>query len=77
LYQAGTKMRFDELLQQFVPDQLPEGVFACGRVNGVFKLESRIADGQRAGLAAAAHAGHGSAGSVDVPAETESPSHAW
>jgi sarcosine oxidase subunit alpha len=77
LYQAGTRMRFDELLQQFVPEQLPEGVFACGRVNGVFKLESRIADGQRAGLAAAAHAGHGTAGSVDVPAETESPSHAW
>ncbi|WP_374339447.1 glycine cleavage T C-terminal barrel domain-containing protein [Methyloversatilis sp.] len=77
LYQAGTKMRFDDLLQQFVPDRLPEGVFACGRVNGVFNLESRILDGQRAGLAAAAHAGIGAAVSISVPPETESPSFAW
>ena len=77
LYQAGTRMRFDDLLQQFVPEQLPEGVFACGKVNGVFRLESRITDGQRAGLAAAANAGFEVSGSITVPAETESPSHAW
>lgn len=77
LYQAGTKMRFDDLLQQFVPDQLPDGVFACGRVNGVFKLESRMLDGQRAGLAAASHAGFDAGTAVVVPAETESPSFAW
>jgi sarcosine oxidase subunit alpha len=54
LYQAGTKMRFDDYLQQFVPDQLPPGVFACGRVNGVYEFEQKLRDGQRAGLAAAA-----------------------
>jgi len=64
LYQAGTRMRFDDLLQQFVPEQLPEGVFACGKVNGVFRLESRITDGQRAGLAAAANAGFEVSGSI-------------
>lgn len=77
LYQAGTRMRFDDLLQQFVPDQLPEGVFACGRVNGVYRLESRMDDGRRAGLAAAAYIGHGVAAGVTVEPEIESPSHAW
>lgn len=77
LYQAGTRMRFDESLQQFVPDALPEGVFACGRVNGVFDLAGRLADGERAGSAAAAHAGFGAARDVAVAPERESPSHAW
>jgi sarcosine oxidase, subunit alpha len=77
LYQAGTKMRFDDLLQQFVPDTLPEGVFACGRVNGLFRLESRIADGQRAGLDAAAHAGFGAPSDTRIPPESEAPSLAW
>ncbi|HEY9698881.1 MAG TPA: 2Fe-2S iron-sulfur cluster-binding protein [Trichocoleus sp.] len=54
LYQAGAKMRFDDHLQQFVPEQLPEGVFACGRVNGVYEFEQKVRDGQRAGLEAVA-----------------------
>jgi sarcosine oxidase, subunit alpha len=57
LYQAGTKMRFDPQLQQFVPDGLPVGVFACGRVNGMFEFAHKIQDGQRAGFAAAEHLG--------------------
>lgn len=77
LYQAGTRMRFDDMLQQFVPEVLPYGVFACGRVNGVHTFASRLLDGQRAGAAAAAHAGFGAGADVTVPAESESPSHAW
>jgi sarcosine oxidase subunit alpha len=77
LYQAGTKMRFDDGLQQFVPDVLPQGVFACGRVNGAYRIESRIADGRRAGAAAAAHTGFPSAIDAVIQPETESPSHAW
>ncbi|NTV11721.1 MAG: FAD-dependent oxidoreductase, partial [Zoogloea sp.] len=77
LYQAGTRMRYAQELEQFVPDLLPEGVFACGRVNGVFGLDARLADGARAGSIAAAHAGCGAALAVSVPAEPESPSHAW
>lgn len=78
LYQAGTKMRFDQGVEQFVPDQLAPGVFACGRVNGIYTLTQKFADGQRAGSAAAAHAlGRTSAASVQVAAESESPSHSW
>jgi len=75
LYQAGTKMRYDEAVHQFVPAQLPPGVFACGRVNGVHT--ARSADGERAGSAAAAHCGFGVAKAVSVPAEAASPTHPW
>jgi len=78
LYQAGTRMRFDERLQQFVPDVLPEGVFACGRVNGVFAFDGRLADGTRAGTAAAAFAlGLELPALPAVPAESGTPSHPW
>lgn len=52
LYQAGATMRFDQTLQQFVPELLPTGIFACGRVNGVFEFEKKQLDGHRAGLEA-------------------------
>jgi len=55
LYQAGTQMQFDQQLQQFVPAQLPDGIFACGRVNGVFA--HKTLDGNRAGLEAAEYLG--------------------
>ncbi len=77
LYQAGTRMRYEQSLEQFVPETLPAGVFACGRVNGVHSLEGRRLDGQRAGSAAAAHAGCGSALTIAVPAETTCPTHPW
>src|SRR3954453_11478437 len=48
LHQAGTRMLFDETIQQFVPDTLPPCVFAAGRVNGVYDLETRMRDGERA-----------------------------
>ncbi|SIT49116.1 Sarcosine oxidase alpha subunit [Paraburkholderia piptadeniae] len=81
LYQAGTKMRFDHDVEQFVPDQLPPGVFACGRVNGVYTLDSKLRDGARAGMQAAVHCGLGD-GEADGAAqlrlaEWESPSHPW
>ncbi len=53
LYQAGMRSRFDEAIQQFVPDLLPGGVFACGRVNGVHAFTDRLTDGERAGASAA------------------------
>ncbi|MEX1200127.1 MAG: FAD-dependent oxidoreductase [Methylophaga sp.] len=48
LYQAGTKMGYSYDIEQFVPEILPEGVFAAGKVNGVFNLKSRLQDGRRA-----------------------------
>ena len=53
-YQAGAKMRFDDRLQQFVPSVLPEGLLVCGRANGVYALEDKLADGEGAGAVAAA-----------------------
>ncbi len=77
LYQAGTRMRYEKSLEQFVPDGLPSGIFACGRVNGVHSLPARQLDGMRAGSAAAAHAGFGVPLAVSVPAESACPSHPW
>ncbi|MGV0026968.1 glycine cleavage T C-terminal barrel domain-containing protein [Phormidesmis priestleyi] len=79
LYQAGTKMRFDDRLQQFVPDLLPDGIFACGRVNGVFEFEKKWLDGDRAGSAAANFLGFQTKSSESGEAyrSQESPSHPW
>ncbi len=77
LYQAGTKMRFDRRLQQFVPEVLPSGVFACGRVNGVFEFDQKLIDGQRSGLEAAAYLGLAERIEVTISPEPESPSHPW
>jgi sarcosine oxidase subunit alpha len=77
LYQSGAKMRFDERTQQFVPASLPDGVFACGRVNGVYDLDARIADGARAGSAAAAFALGIAVNIPNVPADESQPSHPW
>ena len=77
LYQAGGRMRYEKSLEQFVPDTLPDGVYACGRVNGAHTLSHRRLDGQRAGSAAAAHAGYGQAQALRVPPEHECPSHPW
>lgn len=77
LYQAGTRMRYEKSLEQFVPDVLPAGIFACGRVNGVHTLAARQNDGQRAGSAAAAHAGCGYAMTIEARPETECPTHPW
>jgi sarcosine oxidase, subunit alpha len=56
LYQAGGRLAFDENVGQFTPLHLPGGVFAAGRVNGIFNLADRITDGECAGELAAAHA---------------------
>jgi sarcosine oxidase, subunit alpha len=75
LAQAGGVTRFSEELQQFVPQDLPAGLFAAGRVNGVHDFEQRLADGKRAGSHAAAHAGFGTASSAVVVRSTRRPSH--
>ena len=48
LYQSGMGVVYNNDIQQFVPNRLPKGVFAAGRVNGVFDLEARVNDGLRA-----------------------------
>jgi sarcosine oxidase subunit alpha len=61
LLQAGATLEFSDELQQFLPKSLPDGVFAAGRLNGVYEFEARLADGRRAGAEAAAHAGFAAA----------------
>jgi sarcosine oxidase, subunit alpha len=68
LLQAGATTRFTGALQQFIPCSLPAGIFAAGRLNGVYDFDARVADGARAGAAAAAHAGFGTASDADAGA---------
>lgn len=77
LYQAGTAMGWRDNVEQFAPDRLPPGVFAAGRVNGVYTLDARIQDGRRAGQEAAATLGFGQAPQQAVLAERRSPTHPW
>jgi sarcosine oxidase subunit alpha len=71
LYQAGSKMRFDHDCQQFVPDSLLAGVFAAGRINGIYGLQDCLADGERAALAALGKT------SADALRVTPEASHPW
>ena len=68
--QAGVTFKYYSQLEQFVPDFLPEGVFAAGRVNGVYDQSDRMTDGRRAGLAAARFLGLSSETPPDVPRHT-------
>jgi sarcosine oxidase subunit alpha len=77
LYQAGTRMRFDDTIQQFVPDALPPGVFAAGRVNGIYAREDRMHDGVRAGREAARHLGFTTAAAPAVARAASSPNHPY
>ena len=78
LYQAGTSMGWSDAVQQFVPATLPAGIFACGRVNGVYDSAAKALDGQRAGMLAAAHCGFTSPKDVPrVPEALRCPSHPW
>ncbi|MEA3642394.1 MAG: glycine cleavage T C-terminal barrel domain-containing protein [Lamprobacter sp.] len=54
LYQAGATLEYSKTLEQFVPLELPPGIQAAGRVNGVFELHAQIEDGRRAARAALA-----------------------
>lgn len=77
LYQAGTGMQFLGAVQQFVPSRLPQGLFAAGKVNGVFDFDQRMRDGARAATEAARYLGI-EAPQVDVQKHTGvSPSHAY
>jgi len=78
LHQAGARMKYQQNLEQFVPAELPAGVYACGKINGVYGLRERIADGTDAGACAAASLGSGGA-RLRAPAAMpdESPTHAY
>jgi len=78
LRQGRTRMSYSEALEQYVPDALAPGMFAAGRVNGIYGLEDQLQDGERAGLAAAAHCGMQARTLVPAPRhEGPPPSHPY
>ena len=77
LYQAGTAMQFDYAVQQFVPSRIPDGIFAAGKVNGIFELEQRINDAKRAANEALRYLGLSAPEVVTERHVGASPSHAY
>lgn len=77
LYQAGTGMQFDYGVEQFVPSRLPDGVFAAGKVNGVFNLDQRMRDGARAANDVLRYLGHQATQLAAEKHNGSSPSHAY
>ncbi len=79
LHQARAQLAWSEELGQFLPEQLPAGLYACGKVNGVFGLAERIADGQDAGTCAAGRlaGAHCARAAAPTPAAAECPTHAY
>lgn len=78
LYQSGMKVKYNNEIEQFIPESLPKGIFAAGKVNGIYDLEQRIADGARAAAEAMRHMGMDNAPDIPVQAHrTESPSHPY
>jgi len=72
LRQVRTRMAYDTALEQFVPKDLPSGIFAAGRLNGVYGLDARLHDGRRAAAQACDHIGLGGVGpSSSSPKVTE------
>jgi len=76
LLQAGATLDFHLSSQQHLPESMPPGVFAAGRLNGVHDIAARIADGHGAGTAAAAHALGGTPSRSARPQSTRAVSHA-
>ncbi len=59
LYQSGGRMAYDEARGEFLPDALPAGVFAAGRVAGAYDLARQTEQGRLRGRQAARYAGCG------------------
>ncbi len=78
LHQAGGSVRYETAIEQFIPDVLPKGVYACGKLNGVYGFAARLADGSRAGREAASGLISGDTSSRRaVPMAEECPNHAY
>ncbi|HET7033785.1 MAG TPA: FAD-dependent oxidoreductase, partial [Casimicrobiaceae bacterium] len=65
--QARGRLRYDARLATFVPDGSPLPIAAAGAANGVFDLAAVLADGHRAGSAAAAQTGASATASIAAP----------
>lgn len=70
-YMAGGKSRHDEATGETRLDDLPDGIFLAGRVNGRYSADVEAEDGRLAGAAAAAHAGYGEGPSSTAASQVE------
>jgi sarcosine oxidase subunit alpha len=77
LYQAGTGMQFDYEIEQFIPNRLPSGIFAAGKVNGVFDLKQRYLDGVRSANDALHYLGLQAPQTEKIKHVGNSPSHPY
>jgi len=78
-YQAGGRFIYAEHAEQLIPKaDAPAGLYAAGRLNGVYNWIEQLADGTRAGLEAAAGLGQADGAFPAVARHTGSPpSHPW
>jgi sarcosine oxidase subunit alpha len=78
LLQAGARVQYEDALAQFLPTELPGGIYACGKLNGVYDFTARIADGRVAGTMAQAFCrGESPPSPASRPAVVESPNHPY
>ncbi|MDP2247825.1 MAG: 2Fe-2S iron-sulfur cluster-binding protein [Nitrosomonadales bacterium] len=77
LYQSGIGMGYNNDIQQFVPNRLPAGVFAAGKVNGVYSLQQRANDGMRAAAEVLRYLGKNAPEVVVDKHQGPSPSHSY
>jgi sarcosine oxidase subunit alpha len=72
LYQAGAKIVYDHERAMFMPQELPPGIYAAGRVKGTFDEETAVQEGRLAGQQAAMFADYSVVEFVDVKRFTKS-----
>ena len=79
IYHGGGRLAYDDDTAMFAVTALADQLFAAGSVNGCFDLDAVLADGRRAGRAAAGDAGQDAGAEPEIPADSEaaSQSHAW
>src|SRR5580700_2123062 len=78
LHQSSSRMVYEPSVEQFVVKTLAPGVYACGKVNGTYSFEARVADGNYAGACAAAGLGLGDTPTSKVKSPLlECPTHAY
>ncbi len=69
LYHAGAALAFDDETHMFAVKTLPAHLFVAGSLNATFDADVVLADGRRAGWAAAADCGLATATEPDVPVD--------
>jgi sarcosine oxidase subunit alpha len=74
LYEAGGEIGYRRQHGEFLPQSLPPGIYAAGRVTGPGSLARELSEGRLAGRAAAAHAAGGPAAAA-VPAGEQEAVH--